>query len=167
VVSRASRLLWVVLLSVWLAGCGTPTPYQAATDGFGYSDQQLENNRFRVSFAGNSLTRRGTVQDYLLYRAAELTLEHHHDYFTIVNQNLERSTAYQGTGYNNFGFWPWRPGWIGPSNYAAYPVDSYTAFADIVMGDGPKPAGNLNSFNARDVIHSLGPTIVRPKEGSS
>jgi hypothetical protein len=166
-VSRPSRLLLVVLLSAWLAGCATPTPYQPATNGFGYSDQQLENNRYRVTFAGNSFTRRGTVQDYLLYHAAELTLEHHHDYFTIVNQNLERSTAYQGTGYNTFGFWPWSPGWIGPSNYTAYPVDSYTAFADIVMGDGPKPAGNLNSFNARDVIHWLGPTIKRPKESPS
>jgi hypothetical protein len=164
-VAGLSPLLLVVLASAWLAGCATPTPYKPADGGFGYSEQQLENNRYRVTFAGNSVTRRGTVQDYLLYRAAELTLEHHHDYFTIVNQDLERSTAYQGTGYDNFGFW--RPGWIGPSNYSAYPVDSYTAFADIVMGDGKKPAGNVNSFDARDVIHSLGPTIERPKESSS
>jgi hypothetical protein len=41
----------------------------------GYSDQQIESNRFRVSFAGNSLTARETVERYLLYRAAELTVQ--------------------------------------------------------------------------------------------
>ena len=166
-VRSSLRPLVVVVVSAWLAGCASPTPYQPADGGFGYADQQIENNRYRITFAGNSVTGRGTVQDYLLYRAAELTLANHHDYFTIVNQDLERSTAYQGTGYDGFGSpWGWGCCW-GPSNYSAYPIDSYTAFADIVMGDGEKPAGSLNSFNARDVIRRLGPTVERPKESSS
>ena len=45
-----------------LAACATATPYQPA--GFngqrgGYAEQRLENNRFRVSFSGNSVTSRG------------------------------------------------------------------------------------------------------------
>ena len=165
--ARASLLLLVVM-SACLAGCASPTPYKPADGGFGYADQQIESDRYRVTFAGNSVTPRDTVQNYLLYRAAELTLEHHHDYFTIVNQDIERSTAYQGTGYDNFGWsGPGAAGWVGPSNYSAYPIDSYTAFADIVTGDGEKPAGNVNSFDARDVLRRLGPTIERPKESSS
>ncbi|MFW2344234.1 MAG: CC0125/CC1285 family lipoprotein, partial [Brevundimonas mediterranea] len=40
-----------------LAACATATPYQPA--GFngergGYAEQRVENNRYRVSFAGNS-----------------------------------------------------------------------------------------------------------------
>ena len=153
------------MVSAWLAGCATPTPYQPAAGGFGYAEQQIENDRYRVTFAGNSVTPRDTVQNYLLYRAAELTVEHHHDYFTIVNQDVERSTAYQGTGYDNFGVWPGR-NWVGAPPYSAYPIDSYTAFADIVIGDGEKPKGDVNSYDARDVIRRLGPTIERPKESS-
>jgi hypothetical protein len=163
--ARPSSLLLVAITSVWLAGCATPTAYQPAAGGFGYAEQQLENNRYRVTFAGNSVTPRDTVQNYLLYRAGELTVEHHHDYFTVVNQDVERSTAYQSTGSDLFGFHQWRG--VGSSDYWAYPIDSYTAFADIVMGDGEKPKGDVNSYDARDVMRRLGPTLVLPKESSS
>jgi hypothetical protein len=171
VIRLCLRPFLVMMMGAWLVGCASPTPYQPAAGGFGYADQQLENNRYRVTFAGNSVTPRDTVQNYLLYRAAELTLQNHHDYFTIVHQEVERSTAYQGTGYDGFGG-PWGRGWgwgccWGPSNYSSYPIDSYTAFADVVMGDGEKPASNVNSFDARDVIRRLGPTIERPKESTS
>ena len=63
----ASQL--VVALCLLLAACAAkPTPYQAAQGGFGYSEQQTEENRYRVSFAGNSATSRQTVEEYLLYR---------------------------------------------------------------------------------------------------
>jgi hypothetical protein len=169
VIRLCLRPLLVMMMGAWLVGCASPTPYKPADGGFGYADQQLENNRYRVTFAGNSVTPRDTVQNYLLYRAAELTLQNHHDYFTIVHQDVERSIAYQGTGYDGFGG-PWGRGWgccWGPSNYSAYPIDSYTAFADVVMADGEKPANNVNSFDARDVMRRLGPTIERPKESTS
>jgi hypothetical protein len=168
-VARPRLLLLVVLMSASLAGCASPTPYQPAAGGFGYSDQQIEDNRYRVTFAGNSVTSRDTVQNYLLYRAAQITVQNHHDYFTVVNQNTERSTYYQGTGYNNWG-WPggWRGTWPwGPTDYSAYPIDRYTGFADIIMGDGEKPKGNPNSYDARDVMRQLGPTLVLPKEDAS
>ena len=43
-----------------LGACATATPYQAATESGarGYSEQQVESNRWQVSFAGNSLTDR-------------------------------------------------------------------------------------------------------------
>ena len=42
-----------------------------------------EENRYRVSFAGNSATSLQTVDDYLLYRAAELTVQTGHDWFQV------------------------------------------------------------------------------------
>lgn len=149
-----------------LAGCAVPTPYQPAADGFGYREQQIETNRYRVTFAGNSVTPRETVENYLLYRAAELTLASGHDYFTVVDQNVERSTVYFGTGQSHLGFLDHRHSrsglvGLGFSNYTAHPIDSYTAFADIVVAEGEKPAGAVNAYDARDVIDRLGPTIVR------
>ena len=78
----------IVSLSLLLAACaGKPTPYQAAQGGFGYSEQQTEENRYRVSFAGNSASSRQTVEDYLLYRAAELTVQTGHDWFQVFDRN--------------------------------------------------------------------------------
>jgi hypothetical protein len=139
-----------------------------AVDGYGYADQQIERNRYRVSFAGNSVTPRDTVQDYLLYRAAQLTRETGHDHFTIVDQDVERSTVYQGTGFGSFGGAPYDRGWVGGGlgSYDAYPIDSYTAFADIVVASGPKPEGNVNAYDAADVLRQLAPTVVWPEPGS-
>jgi hypothetical protein len=147
-----------------LAGCGQPTPYQPAVDGYGYSEQQIEDNRYRVSFAGNDLTSADTVQNYLLYRAAELTLDRGYDYFTVVDRNLDRSTAYWGTGDTHLGsgYWTGRGdfvGGLGFTTYSARPIDSYTASADVVMFEGEKPAGDVNAYDARSVLRQLDPTI--------
>jgi hypothetical protein len=151
-----------------LAACAVPTPYVPADDGFGYAEQQLENNRYRVSFAGNAATPRETVQNYLLYRAAELTVQSGHDHFTMAASNLERSTRYFGTVDPLFhrGFFgrhhdSFHHSGFGYSSFDAHPVDSYTAFADILVFEGEKPAGDVNAYDARDVLQRLEPMIVR------
>jgi hypothetical protein len=156
-------LLGLAILAM-LAGCGQPTPYQPALDGYGYSEQRIEDNRYRVSFAGNELTAADTVQNYLLYRAAELTLDHDYDYFTVVDRNLDRSTAYWGTSdpYLGSGFITRRGdyvGGVGFRSYSARPIDTYTAYADVVMFEGEKPAAEVNAYDARSVLRQLGPTI--------
>jgi len=154
-----------------LAGCTTPTPYVAADegDGFGYSETQLEANRYRVTFAGNFDTARETVQNYLLYRAAELTVENDGDYFVIADQNLERSTRYIGTaspGFGGgFGYGGVRSGGLigtGISTVDARPIDEYAAFADIVIEQGEKPPAAPDAYDARQILARLGPTVVRP-----
>ena len=146
-----------------LAGCTRPTatPYQPVVDGYGYSEQQIEDNRFWVSFAGNDDTPARTVHNYWLYRTAELTLDHGYDYFTVVDRNLERSTTYSGTAQVDPGFITEEGTYIGGgfSSYSSTPSDSYTAFADVVMFEGEKPAGDVNSYDAESVLRRLGPTI--------
>ena len=58
-----------------LAACVSPTTYKPADADHhtGYSDQRLADNRYRVTFKGNSITRREKVEDYLLLRSAEVT----------------------------------------------------------------------------------------------
>ena len=53
---------------VVLSACATTTPYQEASKpgAFdGYTQTIIENDRARVTFAGNSLTERETVENYL------------------------------------------------------------------------------------------------------
>lgn len=148
-----------------LAGCAAnPTPYQPAANGYGFSDQQIEGDRFRVTFAGNSATSLDTVRNYMLYRAAEVTVESGHDYFVVVDQNTQSSTTYRGTGSVPFGFGTGfrnNAGFgVGFSSFSAYPDDSFTSWADIVVGSGAKPS-DLNAYDAHDVLRQLDPAVVR------
>jgi hypothetical protein len=152
-----------------LAACAAdPTPYQpSASNGYGFSQQKIEDNRYRVTFAGNSRTNLDTVRNYMLYRAAETTIESGNDYFIVVDQNTQSSTTYRGTGSSPFSVGTGvRSGGgggvgIGFSSFSAYPDDSYTSWADIVVGKGAKPTDNVDAYDARDVLSSLGPNVVR------
>ena len=142
----ARRQVWVAAISslFLLSACATETPYQAGNGGYGYNDQQIEENRYRVTFAGNPSTPRETVQNYLLYRAAELTVQQGYDYFIMTNQDVERSTRYYSSGYfDDFGYYgyPYRHRsrrFYRPSYYSssAYPISEYSTIADVLMAEG-------------------------------
>ncbi|MDP1026310.1 hypothetical protein Q5H91_03725 [Sphingomonas sp. KR1UV-12] len=180
-----------------VAGCATETTYRPATgQGFnrsGYSDRQIEPNRFLVSFAGNSVTSRDTVERYLFFRAAELTLQQGFDYFVMADRDTNlQSRTYStggafggGLGYGGFGgFWgpswryygrgfgwrswdPWFGGGLGPwgNDFDVRTIDRYEATAEIVMRKGPIPRENIRAFDARKVVESIGPSVVLPEQG--
>ncbi|MGB1557714.1 MAG: CC0125/CC1285 family lipoprotein, partial [Oceanococcaceae bacterium] len=86
-------LMTALLATSLLVACAhTPTPYQPRPDGgqYGYSEQGLEPDRIRVVFRGNTLTARETVENYLLYRAAEVTQQRGYAYFSPMQQEVER-----------------------------------------------------------------------------
>ncbi len=124
-----------------LGACATATPYQAATGTErGYSEIRIEDNRFQVQFAGNSLTDRRTVETYLLYRAAELTKLNGYDHFRIVRRDTDASTRVVPVGgaayvpywdhfYVNYRYFgprsayfrdPYRRFYPGPSYYSRF-----------------------------------------------
>lgn len=90
-------VLIVACLGAALAACGTATPYQPVgaptSQGYGgYSDVQIQPDRWRVTFSGNDLTSRETVETYLLYRAAELTVQSGYDWFTTTQRSTDATT---------------------------------------------------------------------------
>lgn len=127
------RNLTLTTSLVVLGACATATPYQAASkpgkfDGF--SQTVIENDRARVSFAGNSITDRDTVENYLLFRAAELTVERGYDYFTLQERDVEKNTRLRSTGssfgggfndpFFNYSFFHPRFGWGGGSRFSRF-----------------------------------------------
>lgn len=169
---RTTSLRWrgrILLLSiVFLAACASPTPYAPATNGEGYSERQVEENRYRVSFTGNSVTPRETVEAYLLYRAAEITLQTGNDYFRVAEQDLEPKTRYHSSvsGFSGFGYRTFDHrrslGFGGFASGSSWPITSYEAVANIVVLSGQKPAEDVQAYSARDVIEKLGSTVQRP-----
>jgi hypothetical protein len=161
--------LTVLVLASWLAGCAGPTLYQAADPAYGYREQQLETNRYRVTFAGNALTNRDTVENYLLYRAAELTLQHGYDFFVVADRDLQVRTryvysfsAFPGYGYYRVYGYPIGYGPGVPADGTVWPRTRYEAVADIVMFRGEPAASDVRAFKANELKRFLGNRIVRP-----
>jgi hypothetical protein len=180
-------------LAMVLAACATPTPYQPNIPGQqtsgGYSELRLEPDRWRVNFQGNTLTSRETVEAYLLYRAAELTVQNGYDWFSIVDRNTDRKSRtyvepdplydpwYGGFGWwrpswryhGSFGWRTWDPFWGGPfwgDRVDVRTVDRYEATAEIVMSKGAKPADDPRAFDAHAVIENLRSRIQYPQPKS-
>jgi len=159
-----------------VAACAYPTPYQPATTekGEGYTTQRIEQNRFRISFRGNSVTSRQTVDTYMLFRCAEVTLQNGGDYFLIVNKDVDKNTGYESYGddlaWGWGGGWGWRRGWGGGGWGGGWdytrPINTYDAIADIVALRGPKPANNPYAYDAHEVANAIGPTVVRIAPGA-
>jgi len=158
-----------------LGACVTATPYQPAQPrGFGYTEDRIAQDRFRVTFRGNSHTTRETVEDYLLYRAAELTLQNGYSHFILVGRDTEARTSYRywvdhygGRGWFYHGFPGWyrdpfyRPFW---GTYDVQPITTYTASAEIVLLKGPREDNDVRAFDARQVMTQVGPRVVRPED---
>lgn len=160
---RSAALL---LPTALLAACAQMTPYQPAHNGLGYSEQRLESNRYKVMFAGNASTPREVVENYLLYRAAEVTLQNGYDYFVIADTVTDRDTSYTQTFSGGFGSYAWYPySYWGPggglSAGSSMPRSEYQAQANILVFKGSKPASDQKAFGAQDLKNNLESQIRR------
>jgi hypothetical protein len=181
-----------IALAAGLAACATATPYQPATQTAsgprnGFYEMPLEQNRWRVGFAGNTVTSRQQVEDALLLRAAELTIQRGFDHFIAVNRATERDVQYRadptfrsGFGYSRYPYWSpawryYRPsfGWrywdpfydpFWDRGVDVREIDRYEATAEILMGRGPSPANDPRAFDARQVYATLSPRVPRPQQ---
>ncbi len=176
---RASTAVFLSgCLALWLTACGKPTPYQAAGEqaAYGYSEEQLDSKTWRLQFAGNANTPREQVEDYLLFRAAEVTRGAGAGSFVVLDRDVERATFYRGTiqpsygatfgsGIFYFGDRDRGGRYIRPYPRQAYlrPIDRYTAHATIRVFDGAPPEALGVIFDAEEVLSTLGPRIQRPQ----
>ena len=161
--SRRFVLAPVLALAAALGGCITTTPYQPMHEGEGYAEQRIESNRYRVHFAGNESTPRQTVETYLLYRAAELTIANGDDYFIVADQDTQSQTSYYQafSGVGGFGRYYWGPRF---GTEILTPEVEYEARITILTYKGTKKAADVKAFDAHEVKANLESQIVRPKK---
>ena len=183
---RLSKLQSAALLNaatLAFGGCASSTPYQSAQSTgteYGYSSEQLASDRYRVMFEGNDFTSRETVENYLLYRAAELTRQNGYSNFTLLNDNTQReldvdtvpATTYAGaypgwgpTWYYGTGFGTAYDPFLG-STYPAQRIqtsDQYRASATIRMYNGTNTDARGPTFDAADVLARLGDNVEMPE----
>jgi len=164
---RAAPLLGAGLL----LGCATATPYQPVTKGLGYAEQRLETTRYRISYTGNSATPREVVENYVMYRAAEVTLNNGYDWFLIADQVTRADPRKSGGGTSggvglgigggsgNFGTGIS----ISLGKILSGGSEAYDAQMDILVSKGAKPADNARAFDARQLKANLEGQIQRAK----
>ncbi|MEM9421840.1 MAG: hypothetical protein AAF986_04935 [Pseudomonadota bacterium] len=146
-------------LLILLVGCATSTGYGpagATANAFGFSDQKIEEGRFRITYRGRDIIEAG---DGVLRRAAELTKAAGYDHFTVVYRDNETEARRSqrpsiGIGGSTGG----RRSGVGVG--VSLPLggqapQAVTSRIEIIMGRGDKPDGP-DSYNASDVLGNLG-----------
>ncbi|HET7083974.1 MAG TPA: hypothetical protein VFI23_04330 [Rhizomicrobium sp.] len=176
--NQFSPLILPLLLGAGLlAGCMGPSPYGPRLEGqqTGYTDRALTQNRYRVTFTGNSATPRETVESFLLLRAAEVTRAAGYTNFVFDTRNTKANHSYQTIPYGPpdpyFGGWGRRGfGYWGAWGYPYDPMvdvvvrTNYEAYAEIVLLTPDQAAKEPRAMNAQDVISHIGPDAApKPK----
>jgi hypothetical protein len=170
---RSQMILWflcLTLLSSSIGACASAPAYapQMGDAVIGYSDQQLGSGRYRVTFAGDAEDTREQVENFLLRRAAEVTLAAGYTHFVVDKENTERKVSHHtiydmsahplgwGAQVNtrpDSRAWMrsnWQSHYVVPR--AGAEVTRYIASSEIVMLSAEEIARNPNAISAREVL---------------
>jgi len=157
------RLLCCAALLAGLGACTGPTPYQPEIAGFGYSEEEIEPNHYRVRFVVNAVTPRETLDKYVMLRAAEITLESGHQYFEIgepkrtikpygigpptsTSSVVRQRTLAAGSGIRR--------------SFGADSIELYQTDVDVRVVDEQTP-GDDEVHDANEVLSRLDPSVER------
>lgn len=178
--TRRFTLAAVVLAGTALAACATTPLYKQQTSSVssGYSEQQIDANQYRVSFAGKRSTSRGRVEDGLMLRAAEVTKAAGYSHFLVDDRETER----EGDWFNRdpwalnygprfsfgygYGYGFGRHGFYDPFYYRfgyggdRFDDSRFVASADIAMLTAEQAANEPRAVNAAEVITNLSPRFA-------
>jgi hypothetical protein len=168
-IAKAYAALLVLSLAGGLSACTGPAPYGPKLEGgtTGYTDERLGQNRFRVTYAGTAATPRTTVEDYLLYRAAQVTLAAGYAGFEFDTRDTKARTTYYSS-FDEFPEWPgfhhgfgwyWHSWPYDDLDVQTRPVTRYEAYAEIVMLNPDQTKSEPRALDAHDVIAHLGPKV--------
>lgn len=155
------RIILAAAFAATLAACAsTPTYTPAVSQGAaGYSERQIEDNRFFVTYRAPSATNAEQLHDFALLRAADITLERGREWFWVDRRSLEGQNERRsglsvgfGVGAGSYG----RRGGASVGVGTSIPVGgtvrgtANAATLEIRLGSGPKP-DDPNAYDARAV----------------
>jgi hypothetical protein len=140
-------------------------------DRVGYTDTRLNENRYSVTYSGNSATDRETVENFLLMRAAQVTLGAGYSHFLFDTRETKAKTSY----YSSFTGWPGWPGFGWYGYYWPYgvgapfdvegesrPITRLEAYAEIIMLTPAQAEKEPRAIDAAQIIAHLGPIVQPP-----
>ena len=158
------RTLFFAAAVVGLAACASTPAYGPAstTASAGYSEIQIENNRYSVTYRAPGGADAALLQDYALLRAADITLERGADWFWVDRRNVDVARGYGGSsigvgvGGGSFG----RHSGVGASVGLNFPLgggggqSARSATLEIRLGQGPKP-DDPSAYDAHTIATNI------------
>lgn len=161
-----------IMAAFAVSACATVPVYHPAITlgGSGFSDEKVDATHYIVNFQGDTSTSREMVEDYLLFRAAELTLDNNYDYFTVLEQSEDHETKVIPTKpisgvrhreheHSSYSYPYYLDGydWDKTGRMNNIELTRHAASTYIEMFEGKAPSGNPFAFNAEDIISELDP----------
>ena len=160
------RYIIPVIAALTLAACASTPVYRPspAPNAAGYSETQVESNRFFVTYRAGGSADAQLLSDYALLRAAELTLQNGRDWFWVDRRTTDANAGAYSSGPSvgvsigggNFG----RRSGVGGSVGLSFPIGgsggarASAATLEIRFGEGVKP-DNPNTYDAHAVSANL------------
>lgn len=164
-------VLFAVLAT--LAACASaPTYAPAASQGAaGYSETQIESNRYFVTYRAAGAGDAALIQDFALLRAAELTVQAGRDWFwvdrrTLDEQDTARSGPSIGVGIGG-GNWGRNTG-VSVGVGMNFPIGGQSgprarsATLEVRLGEGAKP-DDPNAYDAHALVANLRARLLAPR----
>ena len=165
------RALLFAAAAAALAACQTTPTYgpAAAPGSAGYSETQVEANRYFVTYRAPNGATVSVLQDYALLRAADLTLQRGHDWFWVDRRTLDGQDGGHygpsvgvGVGGATFG----HHSGFGTSLGLSFPLggggpQATAATLEIRLGEGAKP-DDANAYDAHATSANLHARLPSP-----
>lgn len=148
-----------------LAACASaPLSYQPAVSATapGYSELQVENNRYFVTYRSRASADPQALQDFALLRAADVTLQNNREWFWVDRRQTDavvpRGSSGPSIGIGVGG----GSGHVGGGVGLSFPIgtpraaapQARTATLEIRLGQGAKP-DDPNAYDARALSAAL------------
>jgi hypothetical protein len=167
------RHLLVIAAAAALSACATaPPPYAAASaqGAAGYSEQQIESNRYFVTYRASGAADAGLLRDYAMLRAADIAVQRGAPWFHVDRTSIEPTSVRSGPsigigiGGASFG----RHSAIGTSVGFNFPLGSSSgeqaraATVEMRLGEGPKP-DDVNAYDARSTAETIRARVATPR----
>ncbi|PIW27346.1 MAG: hypothetical protein COW29_11485 [Rhodobacterales bacterium CG15_BIG_FIL_POST_REV_8_21_14_020_59_13] len=155
------RKLIIIGLYASVTACASgPTVYAPANGSDrGYSERQIESDRFRIRFDGGSDVSFEELENLALRRAANLTLERGGDWFEIVSRSSEgddeRRVRVGGSVGQTFGSRRYSGRSAGLGIRFDPGAGDKTIYLEILIRSGRRP-DIPEAYDAWDVLHAIG-----------
>ncbi len=167
------RIFCIAALAALAACASTPPVYgpSLAANSAGFSETQIESNRYFVTFRAPGGAEETLLQDYALLRAADVTLRNNADWFWVDRRTTDGRNAAPrgptigfGVGSGSYGRRSGTSVGVGmnfPLGGGGGPRAT-AATLEIRTGTGPKP-DDPNAYDAREVSTSLRARLQQPR----
>jgi hypothetical protein len=138
-----------------LSACATAPTYSPATttNGAGYSETQIEADRYFVTYRAPGQAEESLVHDYALLRAADITLERGREWFWVDRRSFDGESRGRPSG-------PTIGVGVGGGRWSGVPLGGgggatvRSATLEIRLGEGAQP-DDPNAYDARAIATNL------------